>query len=156
MRIFHLFLFENWPRNCVKSQIFLISHKNVLVFFMFLYHQNLRLFTDNNMADCWCGHRLNCCTISRKAARFLPNMSFWSVSCRNGLSPSCSERRGVIDSLARAPVTGRLKLWPASDHTATGQSTQRQTGRRRPGFPPEDVNDPETKKRSREKHTVRR
>lgn len=55
------------------------------------------------------------------------------------------------DSLARAPLTGRLKLSPASDHTATGQSTHRQRGRQPPGSPPEDVNDPETKKQARKK-----
>lgn len=49
-------------------------------------------------------------------------------------------------------MTGRLKLSPASDHTATGQSTQRQTGRRPPGSPPEDVNDPDTKKQGRDYH----
>lgn len=51
------------------------------------------------------------------------------------------------DSLARAPATGRLKLSPASDHTATGQATQR----RRAGSPPDDHNDPETKKQARDK-----
>ena len=81
-----------------------------------------------------------------------PNSSLWDQPWAAGtcLSPGC-RALWDWDSLARALVTGRLKLWPTSAHTALGQSTQRQTGRRRPGSPPEDVNDPGTKKQARDK-----
>lgn len=71
-----------------------------------------------------------------------------AVSCRHLSVSKLWRAPWGWDSLARAPVTGRLKVWPTSAHTAMGQSAQRQTGRRRLGSPPEDVNDPDTKKRA--------
>lgn len=88
----------------------------------------------------------------RKKKR-MPQFYLWNCWAAGiSLSLSRGENRGVRDSLARALVTGRLKLWPTSDSTATGQSTQRQTGTRRPGSPAEDINDQETKKWGRKKH----